>query len=42
MTSQFLSMMSPAKFCQVTQIVLQMWSCGQVLITLGFLRENLS
>ena len=34
--------MSPINFSHVTQIILQMWSCDQSLVTLSFLREKLS
>ena len=42
MTSQFLSVMSPTIFYHMTQIILQMWSCDQCLVTLAFLGEELS
>ena len=42
MTSLFLSMPSPSKFCQVIQVILQMRSCDQSLVTLVFLWEKLS
>ena len=32
-------MTSPAKFRQVTQIMLQMWSCDQSLVTPAFMTE---
>ena len=35
-TSYILSMTSPTKFCQMTQIILWMWSCDQSLVTLAF------
>ena len=34
-TSYILSMMSPAKFCHMTQIISWMWSCDQSLVTLA-------
>ena len=34
--------MSPINFYHVTQIILQMGSCDQSLVTLSFLREKLS
>ena len=40
MTPQFLFMTSPTKFYHVTQIIMQMWSYDQSLVTLAFLREN--
>ena len=33
---------SPRKSYQMTQIILQIWSCGQSLVTLAFLSEKLS
>ena len=35
MTSLFLLMTSPIKFYHVTQIILQMWSCDQSLVTIA-------
>ena len=35
-TSYMLYMTSPTKFCYMTQIMLQMWSCDQSLVTLAF------
>ena len=35
-------MTPPTKFYQVVQIILQMWSCDQILVNLAFLREKLS
>ena len=37
MTSRFLPMTSPAKFCHAIQIILYMCSCDQSLVTLAFL-----
>ena len=37
MTPSFLCMTSQIKFYQVTQIILQMQSCDQSLVTLAFL-----
>ena len=37
-----LSMTSPAKFCHVIQIILQMRSCGQSLVTQAILWKKLS
>ena len=34
--SDILSMTSPTKFCNMTQIILWMWSCDQSLVTLAF------
>ena len=34
--SYILSMISPTKFCHMTQIKLWMWSCDQSLVTLAF------
>ena len=42
MTSQFLPMTSPAKFCHAIQIILYMCSCDQSLVTLAFLWKKLS
>ena len=42
MASYFLSMTSLAKFYPVTEIILEMWSCDQSLLTLAFLWEKLS
>ena len=35
-TSYIVSMMSLAKFCYMTQIILWMWACDQSLVTLAF------
>ena len=35
-TSYFLSMTSPTKFRQMTQIILWMWSCDQSLVIVVF------
>ena len=35
-------MTSPTKFSRLNQIMLQMWSCDQSLVTLAFLSEKLS
>ena len=35
-TSYILSMTLPKKFCQMTQIILWMWSCDQSLVTLAY------
>ena len=35
-------MTSPTKFYHVNQIILQMWSCDQSLVTVAFLWEKLS
>ena len=37
-----ISMMSPTKYYQVIQIILQMWPCDQILVTVSFLWEKLS
>ena len=42
MMSQVLLMTSPTKFYRVIQVLLQMCSCDQSLVTLGFLWERLS
>ena len=34
-------MASPTKFCLMTQIILWMWSCDQILVTLEFVKETL-
>ena len=35
-------MTSPTKFCNMTEIILWMWSCDQSLVTLTFVQEKLS
>ena len=35
-----LSMMSPSKFYDVTEILLQNWLCGSSLVTLAFLKQK--
>ena len=35
-------MTSPSKFCQMTKIILWMWSCDQSLVSLAFVKEKLS
>ena len=40
MMLKFLSITSSTKFYNVTQIILQMWSCDQSLVTLAFVQPQ--
>ena len=42
MASSFFSMTSPTEFYHVIQIIMYMWFCDPILVTLAFLREKLS